>query len=161
MKHKKAIRGYDNFKKFSKNEPEAIKSLLETLQIEELEIEDYDEETFPVTTIEELVGLLRQNTYHSDESVDANYITTTYTLTTTDKKFKFEVIGSAYRKDQSICEEEMVPEVIVYDVTLEKEETASKKLQEQAKNTAMWDIWFNGKTLEEIKSALRTKKFII
>lgn len=74
---------------------------------------------------------------------------------------QFEIVfeGSQYLKDQCICDEEYEDGFTIIDV--EKEIENAKRIREMSANVMMkkWDTWFEGKTLDEVKSALRTTSF--
>ena len=167
----KSTRSYTDFNEFVKNEPEAVKSLIETwagnIEGDEDKLmtnddiwngKDYEWTDKPITEMSELIEALRESGDGTEE-VDSCYITETYQTITSDNKFCFEVIGQSYRKDQSLCEEEMLDDVYVTDLVMMKAEKTAKKEEAKNKDKVKWDNWFKDKTIKEIVSQLRETKF--
>jgi len=108
----KSTRKYTDIDEFIKNESKAIKSLITTL----------GGDTEPIDNMEVLVMTIRECASDSSEKTDSYYIIETYTVKTSDKKFKIEVVGKSYRKDHCVCEQEMIMEVTVIDMEILKQE---------------------------------------
>jgi hypothetical protein len=108
--------------------------------------------------IDDLIEYIRESG-SSEESVDYDYIHNTYTSSTGDDKFTFEVHGSSYRKDQCICDEEIDGEVTVIDSEMLKLEKKAKKAGDATRNTGLWNTLFMEKDLEELKAELLKYKF--
>lgn len=169
----KSTRTYTDFDEFVKNEPEALQSLIKTwagniegdedkLMTSEWCWDEKKNESYyvdkPTSKISDLVADLRE-WGDGTEEVDSCYITETYQMITDDKKFCFEVVGRSYRKDQSVCDEEMDDEVTVTDLEMLKVEKAAKKETEKNKDLSNWEKWFEGKSVEQLQEVLLTFKF--
>jgi hypothetical protein len=169
----KSTRTYTDFQEFVKNEPVAVQSLIKTWagNIEGDEdklmtsVYNWDEtkrESFytdePITEMSDLIGDLRE-WGDGTEEVDSCYITETYQLITEDGKFCFEVVGRSYRKDQSVCDEEMDDTVTVTDLEMFEAEKKAKKEEAKNKDKSNWETWFKGKSVEQLQEVLLTFKF--
>lgn len=169
----KSTRTYTDFNEFVKNETAAVQSLIKTwagniegdedkLMTSAYNWNQEKRESFytdqPISKMSELIGDLREWS-DSTEEVDSCYITETYEMMTADGKFCFEVIGTKYRKDQSICDEEMQDHVTVTDLEMLKAEKAEAKAKTQSADREKWDKWFMGKDIYDIKVYLRETKF--
>ena len=170
---KKSTRTYTDFNEFLKNEPNAVQSLIKTwagniegdedkLMTSEYNWDEKKRESFytdkPTSEMSELIQDLRESGDGTEE-VDSCYITETYQTITSDGKFCFEVIGQSYRKDQSVCDEEMLPELYITDLVMLEAEKAAKKSESKNKDRVKWDNWFMGKDIHCIKIYLRETKF--
>lgn len=114
------------------------------------EIKDED---YPINSMVDLVELLRDYSNDYEEDTDSCYITTYYRSTTKDKKYTLELVGSSYRKDQCICDEEMEPSLTITDNEAHRENTI---LTEESK----WSKMFKACTsLESLQYELVKYKF--
>lgn len=169
----KSTRTYTDFNEFVKNEPDAVQSLIKTwagniegdedkLMTSEYNWDEKKRESFytdkPTSEMSELIGDLRE-WGDGTEEVDSCYITETYQMITDDGKFCFEVVGRSYRKDHSVCDEQMDDHVTVTDLEMVKAEKAAKKAEASQKDNVKWNEFFEGKTLEQLKEALLVFKF--
>jgi hypothetical protein len=169
----KSTRTYTDFNEFVKNEPAAVQSLIKTWagNIEGDEdklmtsVYNWDEkkrESFytdePTSKMSDLIGDLRE-WGDGTEEVDSCYITETYQMITDDGKFCFEVVGRSYRKDHSVCDEQMDDHVTVTDLEMVKAEKAAKKAEASQKDVIKWNEFYEGKTLDQLKEALLAFKF--
>jgi len=91
-------------------------------------------------TIEEVVECLRESYDDYDETTGSCYITCTYH--TTIDGFRFEVDGSSYRKDQSVCDEEMGDGFSVVSLDEEKKKKEKAKNAKRAKSDENWREFF-------------------
>lgn len=119
-------------------------------------LEDYikDSEYHGVEDLEECICTVRDCSYESEEDVDSDYIHNTYSLTI--ENIKFEVVGSSYRKDHSVCDEKMQDSITVIDLVLEKEEKKNKKAKAKAESEAKWKVFFDNHNWEEIYDVVKT-----
>ena len=169
----KSTRTYTDFNEFVKNEPAALQSLIKTwagnikgdedkLMTCEYNWDEKKRESFytdkPTSEISELVADLRE-WGDGTEEVDSCYITETYQMITNDGKFCFEVVGRSYRKDHSVCDEEMDDEVTVTDLETLKAEKDVKKAEAANADKEKWDKWFVGKDFYTVQKSLRETKF--
>jgi len=168
-----STRTYTDFNEFLKNEPNAVQSLIKTwagniegdedkLMTSVYHWDEKKRESFytyePTSEMSDLIGDLRE-WGEGTESVDSCYITETYEMITDDGKFCFEVVGTRYRKDQSICDEEMEDHVTITDLEILKAEKAEAKAKTQNADREKWDKWFRHKDIHDIKAYLRETKF--
>ena len=169
MKTSKRI--YLDFEEFVNNEPEALKSLIAhwqeyyedekpgILYTTEYDYKTSKSTTIPITELSQLVDDICESNDDREESVDSNYITHTYSMTTDDDKFTFEVVGNSYRKDQSVCDEVMEDSLVVIDIDMQILEKAEKAALKVLADVEKWKLFFGEKTLSEIKSELLGYKF--
>jgi len=169
----KSTRTYTDFDEFVKNEPAAVQSLIKTWagNIEGDEdtlmtsVYNWDEKkrasfytNAPITTMTDLIGDVRE-WGDGEETTDSCWIYETYSMYTDDDKFIFEVIGKSYRKDHSVCEQEMEGTLTVIDIEMRVAEKRAKKAELAQKDTIKWNEFFEGKTLDQLKEALLVFKF--
>ena len=160
MKHTKSTRTYKDFSKFLKMEGEAIAAIKLEHEIEEFTIPSYVDGEWKECAVEDMTDMtefLREISDGGKESVSSDYITTTYTVS--GKGFDIKVVGEAYRKDHSICDEELREEITVVDLKMQKEEKMLKKKQDETSVSLRWDEFFDGKTLAQLKTELKKYKF--
>jgi hypothetical protein len=116
----------------------------------------------PMDSMEDLIGVLR-DIGDGEEQIDSCYITVNYESSTDDGKYGFIVTGSSYRKDQSICDEEMGDDITIIDLERERiaeeEKKKAKKAQDLSKSVETWNNFFDGKSLEDLKTELLKYKF--
>lgn len=116
-----------------------------------------EEEKSYLENIDELVNTLRE-IGENEESMDYSYIHNTYSSEVIEG-FQFVVTGSEYRKDHSICEEEMDLDVTVIDVKAEKEEKKNKKSKQEILNLENWTKFVSESTTEQLLEKLKKIKF--
>ena len=170
----KSTRSYTDFDEFVKNEPKALQSLIKTwagnikgdedkLMTCEYNWDEKKRESFytnkPISEMSELISDLREGHDCDDETVDSCYIYNTYSLSTDDGKYLFEVTGSSYRKDHSVCDEKMQDHVTVTDLEMLKAEKDVKKAEAANADKEKWDKWFVGKDFYTVQKSLRETKF--
>ncbi len=146
-----AITRYKSIQEFKDQAPEAWKALQDFFE---------GDDQVDWKTIQGLADYIRCcDQEMNDEEVDSCYITQEYGITTDDETFRFSVTGSSYRKDQSVCDEEIDPSITVTDLTeLEKEKTLKKDKKAQ-ENIQQWADFFKDKSFEEVKEELSKKQF--
>ena len=143
---------FDNYEAF-KESPyfKVLEDYVNTL------FEDNEPFIYPMADLSECIQTIRDCEDSSDETVDSDYIHNTYSLTT--KNIKFEVVGSSYRKDHSVCDEEMQDYIVVIDLEAEKKEKAEKKAKEKAGAEAKWKDLFDSKSKEELFEIIKNLPF--
>lgn len=163
MKHLTHVRHYTDFKTLLEKEPEAIQALINEFNIrgsrdfDKLTVYDWRNKQYtPIEEIEDLIEMIREGG-NNTESTDRNYIYNDYEIQV--EGFNFSVSGSSYRKDQSICDEEMDDTVTVVDVNMFKEEKRKNEEQHKNENIQSWNAWFENKSIEQMKEYLLTTKF--
>jgi hypothetical protein len=166
MTHTISTRTYTDFNEFLEKEPLAVKALLTEFDAEgdQLMTSDYNWKTGetterPMEDMDDLVSMIRECNHNSEEEVSSDYITKTYTMGSEDDNFEFQVVGNSYRKDQSVCDEELENELTVIDLVMKESEDAAKKAAKANADREKWEIFFKGKDLEELKAELITYKF--
>jgi len=96
----------------------------------------------------DLVDYIRESYLDSKETVDSDYITEVYKFNL--EGFKFEVVGTQYRKDQSICDEEMIQEITITDIAKDKEEKKTKKESKADANELLWHNFIIESSTEQV-----------
>lgn len=144
---------YTDFQTLIKSEPEAVKSMIETLHEEEDQSTEvltrYDVKAkgyVPMNSLDDIIEVI-QECGNRTEKMDSYWLTRTYKFDTDDGKFSFIAIGQSYRKDRSLCDEEM------------NDSAEMKKAAEASKSIDAWNKFFEGKDLEELKASLLKYKF--
>jgi len=143
---------YKSGKELLENRPEVWKILMEYLYASTDEEEEYLDE------ITSLVEVIREAHVNSKETVDSCYITETY-ITEEIDGFVFEVVGSSYRKDQSVCDEELEESFTVIDVKAEKKAKKEKKANQEIENISNWKKFIEDSSIEELLQKLKKVKF--
>lgn len=142
------VRNHDSIESFKTNDPIAWEALRKYFE---------EDESISWDNIQGLAQDIRSaDDEFNDETVDSCYISQEYAFTTDDGKFRFSVTGSSYRKDQSVCEEEIDPTITVTDLEMQKEEKQQKKKEKVVESENQWKEFFKGKALEEILKDLQT-----
>jgi len=112
-------------------------------------------------SMEEICELIREASYDYKESTDSCYITCTYFLKIED--WKFEIDGNSYRKDQSVCDEELDDGFTLTSIEQEKKNKLSKQKADRAKSDESWRALLSSikdnATPEEIFNTLKEYKF--
>jgi hypothetical protein len=106
--------------------------------------------------METLIAYIKDSGY-SEETTDSNYIYNEYIITT--PEFKFAVTGSSYRKDQSVCDEEMDGKVYITDLVAQKAAKAEEKAKKAVLDELKWKELFDAHTKEELFDLLKASKF--
>jgi hypothetical protein len=96
---------------------------------------NFSEET-DFESVDGICELIRECNDDYDETTDSCYITCTYHMTI--GGWRFEVDGNSYRKDQSVCDEELDDGFAVISLEQQKKDKISKKKAERAKSDEKW-----------------------
>lgn len=107
-----------------------------------------EDENYSMDDFLSIIEAIRDCYDNSEESVDSDYIHNDYELTI--ENIKFCVTGSSYRKDHSVCDEQMGESISVTDLELEKKEKAEKKAKEKGASESKWKELFDSKSKEEL-----------
>ncbi len=119
----------------------------------------YPEDEFE--TVEDICYLIREANNGYDETTDSCYITCTYHMTIDD--WRFEVDGNSYRKDQSVCDEELEDGFTLISIEQQKKDYQSKQKADKAKSDESWrallDSISNEMSPENVFNMLKDYKF--
>jgi hypothetical protein len=116
---------------------------------------DFDDDELSLQSIDDVIEYIRDYG-DSRESVDYSYINYEYSRDI--GKWRLYAYGSCYRKDQSICDEEMSETIEIEDLELTKIEKAQKKQQKLNDHQERWEALFNHHTPTEVLQFIKDQK---
>jgi hypothetical protein len=95
----------------------------------------------PAETVEDIIEGIR-DAWNYEETTDSCYITRSYSVTIGDE-WRLEVDGNSYRKDMSVCEEEMDDGFTLTDLAKERKSKERAKNAKRAKSDENWRKLFS------------------
>ena len=101
----------DTIEQFQKEAPEAYALLAAAMGANKYYKDDADD-------LEMVVEFVKDYCNRSEETIDSCDITNTYYKII--EGYRFEVFGTSYRKDQSVCDQEMDQSIEIHDIEAEK-----------------------------------------